>query len=91
MLADAQRLRYFSQGQTVEGVRQITKQINNIAIPRSIAKHGMNVIPYEAMELQRIALRVGDTLSPAEFVWILKNDFGMTLDGFADFMSKYVE
>ncbi len=91
LIKEAKQLRYFAQGQTVEGVRQITKQINNIAIPRSIARNGMNAIPHRVMQLQRVALRVGDTLSPAEFIFILKNEYGLTLNSFADLMSRYVE
>jgi hypothetical protein len=91
LLNEAKQYRYFAQGQTVEGVRQITKQMEKIVIPRSIAKPEYYQIPYEALKLHRTALRVGDTLSPAEFVWILENDYGLTLDGFADLMSRYLE
>ncbi len=91
LLEEAKQCRYFAQGQTVEGVRQITKQMEKIVIPRSIAKPEFYHIPYEAMKLHRTALRVGDTLSPAEFIWILENDYGLTLDGYADLMSRFLE
>ncbi len=91
LMKEALEMRYFAQGELVEGIRQITKQIENIAIPRSIARNGINAIPTKAMLIHRMALRVGDTLSPAEFKYILKNYYDLTLEGYADMMSKYVD
>ena len=90
-LARAEALRDFAHGETVEGVRQITKQVDNIVIPRSIARNGENVLPKDAMTLHRIALRVGEDLSPGEFEYILKEQYDLTLDGYAELMSSYLD
>ena len=90
-LARAEALRDFAHGETVEGVRQITKQVDNIVIPRSIARNGKNVLPKDAMTLHRIALRVGEDLSPGEFEYILKEQYNLTLDGYAELMSSYLD
>ena len=94
LLAQAQQLRYFSQGQTVEGVRQITKQVDKIIIPRRCAWYSLDKtggLPPEFFDIQQIALRVGDDVSPALFEHILKKNYGMDLNTYADYVSKFLE
>ena len=90
-LLDGVQQLYDSKDDLVDGVRQITKQVDNIVIPRSIARNGENVLPKDAMTLHRIALRVGEDLSPGEFEYILKEQYDLTLDGYAELMSSYLD
>lgn len=90
-LAQAQTLRYFAQGQTVEGVRQITKQVDKIIVPRGLARKGGTPLTAQAQELHQLALRVGDDIAPAEFEHILKTEFNMDLDGYCDYMAKFLD
>ena len=88
-LAEAQQLRYFAQGQRVEGIRQLTKQTEKIIIPRRAAWYTRGKLPPEAMELHGIAKLVDtECLAPAVFEHILKTEYGMTLDQYADYVAK---
>ena len=88
-LAEAQQLRYFAQGQKVEGIRQLTKQTEKIIIPRRAAWYTRGKLPPEAMELHGIAKLVDtECLAPAVFEHILKTEYGMTLDQYADYVAK---
>ncbi|MBE6910195.1 MAG: hypothetical protein E7474_11585 [Ruminococcaceae bacterium] len=89
-LNEAKALRYASYGKKVEGIRQITKQVENIAIPRrcALCKEGEVIIPKDLLKLHNQALRVGTELSPVEFENILRVEYNMSLNDYADRMSE---
>lgn len=89
-LNEAKYLRYLSYGKKVEGIRQITKQVENIAIPRRclLCKEGEAIIPKDMLRLHSQALRVGTDLSPVEFENILRVEYNMSLYDYANRMSK---
>lgn len=90
-LLEARSWRYKAQGQKVEGIRQITKQFDNIIDVRNSYKVGRgydSAISDQVREIHAVAKRVETGLSPAEFEKILREDFGLTLDSYADLMSK---
>ena len=91
MLARADELRCTAQSEYIEGVYQITKQVENIIIPRGVMRKGMNPLPPKAMEIHKLALRVGYDVSPAKFKAILRDEYGMTLNGYAEYMSKFLD
>jgi len=80
-----------AQSEYIEGVYQITKQVENIIIPRGVMRKGMNPLPPKAMEIHKLALRVGYDVSPAKFKAILRDEYGMTLNGYAEYMSKFLD
>lgn len=47
-----------------------------------------SAISDQVREIHAVAKRVETGLSPAEFEKILREDFGLTLDSYADLMSK---
>ncbi len=90
-LAEARTLRYFAQGQTVEGVRQISKQVKNIIVPRALKRADKIPLTPQAYEMYELALRVGDDIAPAEFEHILRRDFNLDLNGFCDYMASLLK
>ncbi|MBR4760436.1 MAG: hypothetical protein IK078_09870, partial [Lachnospiraceae bacterium] len=93
LLKQAREFRNASYGQTVEGVRQITKQVKNIVDARIMAREGLHLkdINSVAWELQELALRVGNDITPAEFTHILREDYSMDILGFADYMARLLD
>ena len=90
-LTEARSWRYTAQGQKVEGVRQITKQFDRVIDVRntySVGRGNPSAITPEIREIHSIALQVGSELSPAEFECILRRDYNLNLDGYADLMAK---
>lgn len=90
-LMEADNLRIKAESDNVEGVYQITKQVENIIIPRGVMRTGKNPIPPEAMDLHQLALRVGYDVSPAQFKMVLKETYNMDLNGYAEYMSKFLD
>ena len=89
MLEQAEQVRYLAIGDINEGIRQITKQTDNIIIPRGLARNCTNPLPDNLLELHQLAKRVGKDVSPAEFARALKNQ-KLDLVTWADAVSKYV-
>ncbi|MCR4596965.1 MAG: hypothetical protein K5673_09300 [Lachnospiraceae bacterium] len=89
----ARKYRNAFYGQTVEGVRQITKQVEKIINIRSMKRTGMKLADMypEIMELHELALRVGDDVDPIEFIHVLREDYGLDLIGYADLMSHLLD
>lgn len=84
-------LRDKAQACYVEGTRQITKQVTKIADPRNsyrVARGGVDMFSPQAREIHALALKVGDTMSPAEFFHILRSDYGIDKYAYTEMMSK---
>ncbi len=90
LLKRAQEFRNASYGQTVEGIRQITKQVDKIIEVRSVMRTGKGALTMEARQIHQLALRVGEDIAPAEFTHILREDYGLTLEGYADLMAGFL-
>ena len=76
----------------VEGVYQISKQVENIIIPRGILRTGKCPLSREAMIIHQQALKVANCeVSPAVFEHFLKNNYGMDMNGYAKYMSRFLE
>ena len=43
------------------------------------------------MDLHQLALRVGYDVSPAQFKMVLKETYHMDLNGYAEYMSKFLD
>ena len=85
-------MEWFQRGDVAEGVHQITKQVDNIIIPRGIRRTGKNPLPPEAMRIHEMALKVADgSVEPVVFKAALRNEYGMTLEGYADYMSRFLD
>lgn len=83
--------RNVAQAQKVEGVRQITKQFDKIIDARntySVGRGNPTKITPKIREIHGVAKRVGDDISPAIFEKILREDYGLPLDGYADMISE---
>ena len=92
LLKRAEDLMDMSQGQMVEGVYQISKQVENIIIPRGILRTGRCPLSREAMIIHQQALKVANCeVPPAVFERFLKNNYGMDIDGYAKYMSQFLE
>ena len=92
LLEQAEKLRIKAQRHDIEGVYQITKQVDNIIIPRGILRTGKNPVPPEAMNLHELALKVSRCeVSPARFKSILRENYNMDLNGYAEYMSKLLD
>ncbi|MBQ9504598.1 MAG: hypothetical protein IJU93_06270 [Lachnospiraceae bacterium] len=91
LLKQAREFRNASYGQKIEGIRQISKQVNNIIEPRAMMRTGKSCLTQEAMEIHQMALRVGKEITPVEFEHILRVDYGMTLTGYADYMASFLD
>ncbi|MBO6054989.1 MAG: hypothetical protein J6P31_05655, partial [Oscillospiraceae bacterium] len=84
-------LRRQAQSYYVEGTRQITKQVTKIANPRNtyhMAKGGSDMFSQQAREIHELALKVGENMSPAEFFYILRKDYGIDKYAYTEMMSK---
>lgn len=84
-------LRYKAQACYVEGTRQITKQVTKIADPRNtfrMARGGSDMFSQQAREIHALALKVGDTMSPAEFFHTLRADYGIDKYAYTELMSN---
>ena len=90
-LTEAENLRIKAECDNVEGVYQITKQVENIIIPRGVMRTGRSPIPAEAMQLHQLAKRVGYDVSPAQFKMVLQENYHMDLNGYAEYMSRFLE
>ena len=51
---------------------------------------GHSALTAEAREIHQLALRVGEDIAPAEFTHILREDYGLTLEGYADLMAGFL-
>ena len=92
LLKRAEDLMDMSQGQMVEGVYQISKQVENIIIPRGILRTGKCPLSREAMIIHQQALKVANCeVPPAVFERFLKNNYGMDMNGYAKYMSQFLE
>lgn len=86
-----QALRYKAQACYVEGTRQITKQVTKIADPRNtfrMSRGGSDMFSQQAREIHALALKVGDTMSPAEFFHTLRADYGIDKYAYTEMMSN---
>ena len=84
-------LRSKAQACYVEGTRQITKQTTKIADPRNtyhMARGGSDMFSQNAREIHALALKVGDTMSPAQFFHVLRTDYGIDKYAYTEMMSK---
>ncbi len=77
-------------GQTVEGVRQITKQVDKIIEVRSMMRTANHALTQEALEIHRLALRVGEDIPPGVFTHILKKYYNMDLSQYAEYMASFL-
>lgn len=92
LLRRAEDLMDMSEGQMVEGVYQISKQVENIITPRGILRTGKCPLSREAMIIHQQALKVANCeVSPAVFEHFLKNNYGMDMNGYAKYMSRFLE
>ena len=83
---------WFRRGDVVEGVHQITKQVENIIIPRGIRRTGRNPLSPEAQSLHALALQVAEgKVEPPVFKATLRTEYNMTLEGYAEYMSKFLD
>ena len=91
LLMRADDLMNMSQGQMVEGVYQISKQVENIITPRGVLRTGKCPLTQEAMIIHQQALKVADCeVAPAVFERFLKSNYGMDLNGYAKYMSRFL-
>ena len=90
-LAQAKSLRNLAQGQTCEGIRQITKQVTKIIVPRGLARYKKVPLSPKAIEIHQLALRVGKDVAPVEFEYILKKIYKMDLNGYCNYMASFLD
>ncbi len=90
LLLQASQWREFSRGQMAEGIRQISKQVNNIVDARMLKKAGMRVSDYNQAlwDMQQLANMVDEGLEVTLFKKIIKEEYGLTLTQYAEFVSK---
>ncbi len=89
LLEKAFDLRCQAMGDVCEGIRQITKQTDNIIVARGAKRAVGNPLPSYLQDLQALGKRVGQDVSPAEFTKSLKK-YNLDLNSWADQVSKYV-
>ena len=89
LLEKAFEMRCQAMGDVCEGIRQITKQTDNIIIARGAKRAVGNPLPSHLQDLQALGKRVGQDVSPAEFMKALKQH-KLDLNTWADQVSKYV-
>lgn len=84
-------MEWFGRGDEVEGIYQLHKQVQNIIIERGLRRTGKNPLTPEAKTLHEMAEKVVDGyISPAEFKATLRIDYNMSLEGFVDYMCKFL-
>jgi hypothetical protein len=84
-------MEWFGRGDEVEGIYQLHKQVQNIIIERGLRRTGKNPLTPEAKILHEMAEKVVDGyISPAEFKATLRIDYNMSLEGFVDYMCKFL-
>ena len=76
-------------GDVCEGIRQITKQTDNIIVPRGVQRGVGNPLPSHLQDLHALAKRVGQDVSPAEFTKALQK-YKLDLNTWAEQVSKLV-
>jgi len=89
LLEKAFELRCQAVGDVCEGIRQITKQTDNIIVARGAKRAVGNPLPSHLQDLQALGKRVGQDVSPAEFMKALQK-YNLDLNTWADQVSKYV-
>ncbi len=89
LLEKAFEMRCQAMGDVCEGIRQITKQTDNIIVARGAKRAVGNPLPSHLQDLQALGKRVGQDVSPAEFMMALKQH-KLDLNTWADQVSKYV-
>ncbi|MBQ1429082.1 MAG: hypothetical protein IIZ06_05385, partial [Kiritimatiellae bacterium] len=87
LLEKAFDLRCQAVGDVCEGIRQITKQTDNIIIPRGANRVLGHPMPPHLQDLHALAKRVGQDVSPAEFTKALQK-YKLDLNTWADQVSK---
>lgn len=81
-----------AQSQKVEGVYQITKQVEGVIMPRGVLRSGKCPLTAEAMTIHQQALRVANCeVSPAAFERFLQSNYGLDLNGYAKYMAKFLD
>ncbi len=87
LLEKAFDLRCQAVGDVCEGIRQITKQTDNIIVPRGANRVLGHPMPPHLQDLHALAKRVGQDVSPAEFTKALQK-YKLDLNTWADQVSK---
>ena len=87
LLEKAFDLRCQAMGDVCEGIRQITKQTDNIIVPRGANRVLGHPMPPHLQDLHALAKRVGQDVSPAEFTKALQK-YKLDLNTWADQVSK---
>ena len=87
LLEKAFDLRCQAVGDVCEGIRQITKQTDNIIVPRGANRVLGHPMPAHLQDLHALAKRVGQDVSPAEFTKALQK-YKLDLNTWADQVSK---
>ena len=87
LLEKAFELRCQAVGDVCEGIRQITKQTDNIIVPRGANRVLGHPMPPHLQDLHALAKRVGQDVSPAEFTKALQK-YKLDLNTWADQVSK---
>ena len=87
LLEKAFDLRCQAVGDVCEGIRQITKQTDNIIVPRGANRVLGHPMPAHLQDLHALAKRVGQDVSPAEFTKALQK-YNLDLNTWADQVSK---
>ncbi len=91
LLDEALDLRVEAFGYFVEGTRQITKQVDRIALPRNayrMSKGMEDAFKGSSREIHELALKVGTDLSPGEFFHILRSDYGIDKYAYTRMMAE---
>ena len=84
-------MEWFHRGDEVEGIYQLHKQVQNIIIERGVRRTGKNPLTTDAIILHEMAEKVVDGyISPIDFKATLRNDYNMSLEGFVDYMCKFL-
>ena len=90
----AREFRNKAYGETIEGVRQISKQVDNIIDARHFKRTGIKLteINDTLMELQSLAKQLdAGEIELTAFQKVLRENYNMDLFGFADYVSKCLE
>ena len=93
-LLQAREFRNMAHGQTIEGIRQISKQVDNIIDARHFKRTGVYLteINDTLMELQTLAKQLdAGEIELCVFKKVLRDNYKMDLMAFADYVSKCLD